>query len=128
MASRNDAGLWADISTELAKAGMGADERMLLARTIVALVRRDRSTTKARTFAPGDEIPLDVTRAYDLDGHLWERQSSDPESWLKDSWKMPGFDPDKHEPSCEGVWITPWLLEQYGPLTEIRPHGKMRLG
>jgi hypothetical protein len=32
---------------------------------------------------------------------------------------MPGFDPERHEGACGGVWITPWLLDEYGPLTEI---------
>jgi hypothetical protein len=41
-------------------------------------------------------------------------------SMLRDSWSMPGFDPDEHEPSCRGVWTTSHLLESYGPLTEIQ--------
>jgi len=36
------------------------------------------------TFAPGDEIPYDVTRVYDLDGDVWERQEQPPGS-LKDT-------------------------------------------
>lgn len=116
---RSDARLWAEISGEFRDAGIGGAEREIRARRVIALVRRDRSTSSARTFAPGDTIPLDVTRAYDLDGDIWVRQSSDPESTLKDSWKMPGFDPGHHEGACGGVWITPWLLDRYGPLTEV---------
>lgn len=126
---RNDARLWAEIVGAVRNAcATPAGEQHILARRIVALVRRERATNGARTFAPGDEIPYDVTRCYDLDGDVWERQSADPASTLRDSWKMPGYDPAQHEDSCAGVWITPWLLEKYGPLTEIRPHGRMRVG
>jgi hypothetical protein len=81
-------------------------------------------TGKARTFAPGDEIPYDVTRVYDLDGDTWERQSADPASTARDMWTMPGFDPDEHEPECGGSWLTPYLLDAYGPLTELPAGGR----
>jgi hypothetical protein len=87
-------------------------------------VRRARTTRKARTFAPGDEIPYDVTRAYDLDGDTWERQSADPASTARDMWTMPGFNPNEHEPACEGSWLTPYLLDAYGPLTELPARGR----
>ena len=119
-ATRNDARLWAYLTDEFRVAGVAdsaAAQRH--ARRAVALVRRERATGKARTFAPGDEIPYDVMRAYDLDGDVWERQSADPASTLRDSWKMPGFDPEQHEGACGGVWITPWLLDKYGLLTEL---------
>lgn len=116
----NDARLWAELTGLFYEAGATAPEdRGRFARRAVAVVRRERSATAARTFAPGDEIPYDVTRAYDLDGDEWARQSADPSSTARDMWTMPGFDPGKHEPACEGSWITPWLLDQYGPLTEI---------
>ena len=94
----------------------------------MAIVRRERSggSDGPRTFGPGDEIPLDVVRAYDLDGETWERQSADPASTLKDTWKMPGFDPDEHESACGGAWITPLLLDNWGPLTEIRATRRVR--
>jgi hypothetical protein len=34
---------------------------------------------------------------------------------------MSGFDPAEHEEAAAGAWITPWLLDRYGPLTEITP-------
>ena len=82
-------------------------------------LHKRRPTGKAWTLAPGEDIPYDVARVYDLDGDVWERQSTDPGSTLRDSWKMPGFDPGEHEPACQGVWITPFLLDEYGPLTEL---------
>lgn len=88
-------------------------------RRAVALVRREHSPGTTCTFAPGEEVPLDVERVYDLDGDIWHRQSIDPDNTLRDSWTMPRFDPNRHELACQGVWITPFLLEQYGPLTEL---------
>lgn len=82
-------------------------------------MRRERATGNARTFAPGESIPYDVTRVYDLDGDVWVRLATDVGDTLKDSWKMPGFNPDEHESACGGVWITPYLLDRYGPLTEM---------
>jgi hypothetical protein len=120
----NDARLWAQLCEEFLNAGAtSAADRMRHARRAVALVRRDRGKTDARTFAPGDEIPYDVTRAYDLDGDLWERQGAPPDT-LKDTWKMPGFDPERHDGACAGAQITPWLLDEFGPLTEIPGRGR----
>jgi hypothetical protein len=122
---RSDARLWAYLADEFRAAGVpDSVDVQRHARRAVALVRRERAITGARTFAPGDEIPYDVMRAYDLDGDIWERQSGDPASTLRDTWKMPGFDPDQHEGACEGAWITPWLLDKYGPLTEVPPRRK----
>lgn len=119
----NDARLWAQLSALFHDAGATAPEdRQRFARRAVALVRRERSATGAGTFAPGDEIPYDVTRVYDLDGDEWVRQGPPPDT-LKDTWKMPGFNPAEHETAAGGAWITPWLLGEYGPLTEI-PSGK----
>lgn len=119
MPNRNDARLWANLCDEFRNAGVtDTDAVQRHARRAVAIVRRERTTTKARTFAPGDEIPCDVTRVYDLDGDTWERQGQPPDT-LKDTWNMRGFDPDEHEEAAQGASITPWLLDQYGPLTEI---------
>ena len=114
----NDARLWAELSGLFYDAGARSPEdRGRFARRAVAIVRRERATTAARTFAPGDEIPYGVTRAYDLDGDIWERLSADPDS--RDLWRMPGFDPDQYEGAAGGCYVTPHLLEQYGPLTEM---------
>lgn len=112
----NDARLWAELSDLFYEAG-APDDRERFARRAVAVVRRERSATAARTFAPGDEVPYDVTRAYDLDGDEWERQGSDP--GVRDLWKMPGFNPAEHEAAAGGAYVTPHLLDAYGPLTEI---------
>lgn len=115
----NDARLWAELSGLFFAAGATSPEdRGRFARQAVAVVRRERATTKARTFAPGDDIPYGVTRVYDLDGDEWERQGH-PASALKDTWKMAGFNPDEHETAAGGAYVTPHLLEVYGPLTEI---------
>jgi hypothetical protein len=122
MAKRSDARLWAQLCDEFCAAGAtSAEDRGRHARRAVAIVRRERATTGARTFGPGDEIPYDVTRAYDLDGDTWERLSADPAS--RDMWRMPGFSPDEHESAAGGCYITPHLLDQYGPLTEIPVRG-----
>lgn len=120
----NDARLWAELSGLFYDAGATSPEdRGRFARRAVAIVRRERATTAARTFAPGDEIPYDVTRVYDLDGDVWVRQGEPPDS-LKDTWKMPGFNPAEYEWGAGGAWVTPSLLNEYGPLTEIPPRGR----
>lgn len=117
----NDARLWAELSGLFYDAGATSPEdRGRFARRAVAIVRRERATTPARTFAPGDKIPYDVTRVYDLDGAAWTRQGEPPDT-LKDTWKMRGFNPDEHEWGAGGAWVTPALLDEYGPCTEI-PH------
>jgi len=119
MATRNDARLWAHLCEEFYAAGAtSAEARQRHARRAVAFVRRERAASSARTFAPGDDIPYDVTRVYDLDGDIWVRQG-EPPGTLKDTWKMPGFDPGEHEGPAGGCYVTPHLLGQYGPLTEI---------
>lgn len=119
-APRNDAPLWATLISEFRTAGAGGAQAEHRARRAVAAVRRQATHPGTRTFAPGDEIPYDVTRAFDLDGDVWERQGQPPDT-LKDTWNMKGFDPARHEPAAGGAWITPWLLDRYGPLTEIPP-------
>jgi hypothetical protein len=116
-ARRSDARLWALLADEFHAAGAGRDARQIHARRAVAIVRRERATGTARTFAPGEEIPYDVTRAYDLDGDTWERLGTDPAA--RDMWRMPGFDPAGHEDAAGGCYVTPHLLDKYGPLTEI---------
>lgn len=125
MTTRNDARLWAHLCEEFYAAGAtSAEARGRHARRAVALVRRERTATGARTFAPGDDIPYDVTRAYDLDGDVWERLSADPAS--RDMWRMPGFDPAEHEEAAGGCYVTPHLLDEYGPLTEMPASRKQK--
>jgi hypothetical protein len=118
--ARNNARMWAGLIGEFRTAGADSTQAELLARRAVAIVRRETTFTKVRTFAPGDEIPYDVTRVFDLDGDVWERQGQPP-STLRDTWNMTGFDPGEHEGAAGGAWITPWLLDRYGPLTELPP-------
>ncbi len=119
-ASRSDARMWAHLIGEFRAAGADSAQAELLARRAVAVVRREATRRNVRTFAPGDEIPYDVTRVFDLDGDVWERQGQPP-STLRDTWNMTGFDPAEHEGAAGGAWITPWLLDRYGPLTELPP-------
>lgn len=121
--SRSDARLWALLIDEFRAAGAPTEPAEQHARRAVAVVRRERATGSARTFAPGEEIPYDIDRVYDLDGDVWDRQGIDPDDTLRDSWKMRGFDPDEHESASGGVWLTSHLLERYGPLTELPPSG-----
>jgi hypothetical protein len=120
--TRNDARLWALLVDQFRQAGAANPEAQRRARVAVAIVRRERATNGARTWAPGDAIPYEVAAVYDLDGDVWVRQSTDPESTMRDAWKMRGFDPDEHESSCGGVQLTPYLLDGWGPLTEV-PRG-----
>jgi len=108
-----DSRLWAMMIDPLHAAGV-ADPH-LLARQLVAVVRREQHPNR-RTYGPGDTVPYDVTAALDLDGDRWERLGAEPNE--RDMWRMPSFDPDEHESSCGGCWLTPHLLERYGPLTE----------
>jgi hypothetical protein len=121
--TRNDARLWALLTDEFRQVGAAyPDEAQRRARIAVAIVRRERTTSGVRTWAPGEQIPYDVATVYDVDGDVWVQQSTDPESTMRDAWKMPGFDPDEHESSCGGVQLTPYLLDGWGPLTEV-PRG-----
>ena len=111
---RSDAQLWARLVREFSEAGTADADRH--ARRAVALVRRDReersrSGAGIRTFAPGDDIPDDVTWVYDVDGDVWERQ--------RGRWKMKDFDPAEHDGAAGRPRATPALLDGYGPLTEI---------
>lgn len=115
-AGPNDAYLWARMLDPLRIANAEDPER--LSRQLVAVARRVRDEKRGRrTFAPGDTIPYDVTKATDLDGDLWERLGPEPNE--RDMWRMPGFDPERHEPGCQGCQLTPFLLDKYGPLTEV---------
>lgn len=119
MSLPSDARLWALLVEEFRAAGADSSGAQQHARRAVAIARRERATTGARTFAPGEEIPDDVTRVYDLDGDVWDRSGTGPDSSLRDSWRMQKFDPDQHEPAAGGMWVTPFLLQEYGPLTEL---------
>ncbi len=115
---RSDALLWALLVDEFRSAGAANADAQRLARRAVAIVRRTRSDSgSARTFGPGDEVPRDVVQVYDLDGDVWERQGG-PDSTLRDTWRMRDHDPDEHEGQAGGCWLTPHLLEEYGPLTD----------
>lgn len=110
----NDAYDWAMTVEKLRDKGLPSPD--ILARRLIAEKRRI-DLPQQRTFAPGDTVPYDVTEATDLDGDLWVRLG--PEANRRDAWRMLGFDPDEHESSCGGCQLTPFLLEQYGPLTEV---------
>lgn len=114
-AGPNNAHLWATMTQTLRAAGVPQPD--VLARNLVADVRRERAP-KTRTFAPGEPIPYDVTRGTDLDGDVWERLGDEPNQ--RDMWRMVGFDPDEHESRAQGCQVTPYLLETYGPITEVR--------
>jgi hypothetical protein len=121
--SRSDARLWALLIDEFRAAGAMREPAEQHARRAVAVVRRERTKGAGRTYAPGEEIPHDVAQGFDVDGDVWDRQGSAPTDALRDSWKMRGFDPDQHEPASGGVWLTPHLLERYGPITELQRPG-----
>ena len=111
----NDAYDWAHAVGELRAKGIRNPERV--ARRLIAEKRRVDLPDR-RTFAPGDAVPYDVTEATDLDGDLWVRLGAAVNE--RDAWRMPGFDPGEHESACGGCQLTPYLLDRYGPLTEVK--------
>lgn len=114
--TRNDARLWAELAGLFHAAGCGTDDRLRFARKAVAIVRRERGD--GPTYAPGDDVPLTVATVFDVDGAVWDRQSTDPASGLAPVWKMRGFDPAEHESLAGGALHTDVLLDSYGPLTD----------
>lgn len=116
--TRNDAHLWASMISPLKSAGV--EDAETLARVLVAVVRREQAPGVAH-FGPGDEIPHDIVAVSDLDGDVWERQSPDPTSGHRDHWRMRDHDPGEHEGPAAGVYVTPFLLTGYGPVTAIDP-------
>jgi hypothetical protein len=118
---RSDARLWALLIDEFHAAGADRAAAEVPARRAVAVLRRERTSSEVSTFAPGERIPLTVERVYDLDGDVWRRLATDPDSNPRDSWRRPGFDAGRHEGATGGVWLTPFLLESHGPLTGLPP-------
>lgn len=114
--TRNDAHLWASMISPLKAAGV--EDAETLARVLVAVVRREQAPGVAH-FGPGDEIPSDVVAISDLDGDIWERQSTDRTSGQRDHWRMLDHDPDEHESAAAGAYVTPSLLTAYGPVTAM---------
>jgi hypothetical protein len=113
-ALRSDAHPWSGLTGEFRQAGTDPAAAMRHARRAVALVRRDRDERAGsgiRTFAPGDDIPGDVTWVYDVDGDVWARHGN--------RWEMRDFHPAEHEAAALSPHATPALLDKYGPLTEI---------
>ncbi|ACZ87169.1 hypothetical protein [Streptosporangium roseum] len=98
----------------------GIREAETLARILVAVVRREQVPGGAH-FGPGDDIPYDITSVADLDGDIWLRRPSDPASTQRNHWIMRDHDPDEHEGAAAGVYLTPHLLTEYGPVTAIQP-------
>ncbi len=111
----NDASDWAYATQKLRDKGIAQPD--LVARRLIAEKRRI-DHPDLRTFGPGDIVPYDVTWATDLDGGLWVRLGEAVNE--RDMWRMPGFDPGEHESSCGGCQLTPYLLESWGPLTEVK--------
>lgn len=97
-------------------------EQWAQARQIVAKRRRDAAGMGGpRTWNEWDLTrdgmqPADVHKVYDLDGDVWEHGPPGNNG----SWSMPGFDPDEHESAAGGCYVWASLVEQYGPLTEVR--------
>jgi hypothetical protein len=116
-AGPNDAKLWAEMIDPLHAAGV--DDPQRLARALVAIVRRERAKNGARSWGPGDEVPRDMNQVTDLDGDLWIRQPVEP-GVMSDQWKMAGFNPNEHELAAGDVHETPGLLDEYGPVTEVK--------
>lgn len=113
----NDARLWALMLDPLRSLGHDHATADRTSRQLVALVRRERSP-KQRTFAPGDPLPDPApAKLCDVDGEIWEHQdagngcyrmSEEDRARLADSTE-----------DVEGVRLWPFLLDEYGPLTEI---------
>lgn len=118
-AKPNDARLWALMIDPLCKAGHDYDDADRLSRQLVALVRRERDPKRA-TYAPGDDLPDPApAQLVDVDGTVWEHQSAG-----NGMYRMCEADRERYADSTEdveGVRLWPYLLEEWGPLTELDP-------
>jgi hypothetical protein len=113
----NDARLWALMIDPLRRLGHDYDTAERTSRQLVALVRRERSP-KQRTFAPGDPLPDPApARLYDVDGEVWEHQDAGNGCYrltAEARRRLSGRSID-----TEGVRVWPFLLDEWGPLTEV---------
>lgn len=83
-----------------------------------AILEEWRKVERAATPGPLEAVTDDHGRGRRLDHSVWSGHGLPPDS-LKDTWKMPGFNPDEHEGAAGGCYVTPHLLDEYGPLTEM---------
>lgn len=113
----NDARLWALMLGQLRDAGIDGETAGVLARKLVATVRRERDPDR-RTFGPGDDFPeVAPERVADVDGAVWEHQAAG-----RGVYRMSVADRVRYNDSTEDVeGCRPWqyLLDSEGPLTEV---------
>ncbi|MGZ0153699.1 hypothetical protein ACXJJ3_41985 (plasmid) [Kribbella sp. WER1] len=120
MTKFNDARLWALMLGRLRTAGLEGPAAERLARQLVADVRNEALRT-LRTFGRGDSLPdPPPSSVRDLDGDLWEHQDAG-----RGCYRMSARDRARNADSTEdveGVRLWPFLLDEYGPLTEVARH------
>lgn len=119
MSRPNDARLWALMLDPLRDAGLDQRTAERVSRQLVARVRQERYP-KRRTFGPGDPLPdPPPATLYDLDGDAWEHQDAGGSNGC---YRMSERDRARNADSTEdveGVRLWPFLLDEYGPLTEM---------
>jgi hypothetical protein len=117
---RSDARLWAHIVDAL-RESMPTDRAELLARRLVAMVRREQQPGST-TWGPGDPLPVvPPPQVFDLDGVVWERDYSGHGCYcvaVADRARLADIDG-----KFAGVRPWPRLLETEGPLTAIGLRG-----
>lgn len=111
----NDARLWA--ATSLALGALGTQRRAVVARQVIAILRRVREPHR-RTWAPGDQLPTPPPgKIADLDGDVWTHQKAGNGCYrmtAKDRRRNAGSSQD-----YEAVQVWPFLLNEEGPFTEV---------
>jgi hypothetical protein len=118
-ALRSHASLLSQFADEFRLAGLDSAAAMHHARRAVAIVRREQDSRArirafaVRTFAPGDGLPADVTRGYDVNGDPWELEGG--------RWKTRRNNSPEHDEPAAQYLTAQALVDEYGPITEIPP-------
>lgn len=117
----NDARLWALMLDPLRDVGLDQATAERTSRQLVALVRQERYPNR-RSFGPGASLPdPPPATLYDVDGDAWEHQTA---GGSHGCYRMAERDRRRNADSVEdveGVRLWPFLLDEFGPLTEIKP-------
>lgn len=121
----DDLQLWGRMVESLCEAGLGIDHDRaeLVARALVAEVRRERDPERV-TYGPGDPLPGPAPqRVVDCDGAVWEHQDADGVGMYQlsvaDRVRYGDGDPN----DWDGVIGWAFLLDGCGPLTTTPDDG-----
>lgn len=115
---KSDARLWALLTEVMYHHGVDDAAVPAAASDAVAQVRRHRDKVDTWT-ATGDRPPYEVMWVYDLNGQTWMRMGGKDNADTRDTWRMVTYREGYHDPACAGVWMTPHLLSEFGPVSKI---------